>query len=584
MRAQRLVALLILLIVAPFLAYAWIALDAARDIAREEAKVRNGAAAQLGARLVGVHQADAFGYLRSVAREPTLVHSLVGHNLSTLRQELREARLLNDEFASLAIYARHGRLLAISPLNAARALPARTAAAIYLRDASNGMAAASDVGRGGDPHGSLVVHLAVPVPWHGSVVGVLVAAVSLGVIHEWLQPIDLGPGGVIYVVDSHGMLVAGSRRGLDRGHDISSFEAVQRVLRGEEGRREMQPTVIGEKALAGYAPVRTTGWGVVAVQPTRAAYARADRLANHLALLLAPVIAIALGIGLLLRHLYDREAQLARRNAQLSRDLRQQNERLRQADRMKSDFLANVSHDLRTPLATIKASISGLLEPDIDWDRESLRGFLDVVNEESDRLSRRVRNLLDMARLEAGALPLEQDLCDLTDVVGAALERLAPLLRGRPVEDRFPPEPLYVRADYTQLEMVIVNLVENALKYSPPGTPIQLTGHVDDDYAEIALRDQGPGVPPGDEERVFEKFYRAPAGRRVAGGTGLGLAICKAIVEAHGGRIGVRSPPEGGSEFWFRVPLAGVASPPAAPGDLALPAARAQPSSPHAGP
>src|SRR5207245_10321982 len=111
-------------------------------------------------------------------------------------------------------------------------------------------------------------------------------------------------------------------------------------------------------------------------------------------------------------------------------------------------------------------------------------------------------------------------------------------------------------ADHSQLEMVLINLVENALKYSPPGTPLFISGRATLGDAEIAVRDQGPGVPPGDEERVFQKFYRAAAGRQTAGGTGLGLAICQTIVEAHGGRIGVRRPVEGGAEFWFRVPLA----------------------------
>ena len=101
-----------------------------------------------------------------------------------------------------------------------------------------------------------------------------------------------------------------------------------------------------------------------------------------------------------------------------------------------------------------------------------------------------------------------------------------------------------------------MNLLENALKYSPPGTPLAISGRVVDGEAEIAVRDQGPGVAPGDEERIFEKFYRSPNGRQAAGGTGLGLAICKAIVESHGGEIGLRRCPEGETEFWFRVPLA----------------------------
>jgi signal transduction histidine kinase len=506
MRSRRLVPLLILLIVAPFLVYAWVAIDAARDIARREAFTRNFAAAQLGARLVGEQNGDAVDYLRSVARHHGLRRALQSRDRVSLRRQLEEARQLNEDFASLAVYVPDGPLLAISPRSAAQALPADASSANYLRHASDGFVAESGASRGGDPQRGLVVHLAVPVTQHKDVMGVLVAAVRLRVIRDWLEPINIGLGGVIYVVDSNGMVVANSRSKPGAGGNFSSFEAVRRVLRGEEGRQEMQVTVAGAPALVGYEPVRGIGWGVVAVQPTRDAYARADQLARHLALLLVPVAGIALGIGMLLRALFDRQAELAHKNAELSVHLREQNERLRQADRLKSDFLANVSHDLRTPLATIKASISGVLEPDIDWDRESLRGFLGIVNEEADRLTRRVRNLLDMTRLEAGALPVEKDLCDLTDVVGAALERLSPLLRGRPVEDQFPAEPLYVNADYAQLEMVIVNVVENALKYSPPGTPLLIAGGTADGFAEIAVRDQGPGVPPGDEERVFQKF------------------------------------------------------------------------------
>jgi two-component system sensor histidine kinase KdpD len=108
--------------------------------------------------------------------------------------------------------------------------------------------------------------------------------------------------------------------------------------------------------------------------------------------------------------------------------------------------------------------------------------------------------------------------------------------------------------------MVIVNLVENALKYSPAGTPLAISGRVAADEGEISVRDQGPGVPPGDELKVFSKFYRAAAGREAPDGTGLGLAICQAIIEAHRGTIGVRRPSGGGAEFWFRVPLADMRS------------------------
>jgi two-component system sensor histidine kinase KdpD len=284
-----------------------------------------------------------------------------------------------------------------------------------------------------------------------------------------------------------------------------------------------------------------------------------------------------LGSAWWIEELYHRKRVLARENAALSRDLGRQNEALRVADRARSDFLANVSHDLRTPLASIKASVSGLLEPDVEWEAETMRGFLVLVNEEVDRLAAKVRNLLDMARIEAHALPAEKEPCDLAAIVASALERVEPLTRGWKIEVALPPDPLLIEADYAQIETVLVNLLENAVKYSLPGTTLSLRGETVSSsdptvlglrlglplgarplpfgttLVRFALRDEGPGVPPGEEARIFEKFYRAANGPSVRG-TGLGLAICKAIIEGHAGAIGVRRLPGGGAEFWFALP------------------------------
>jgi two-component system sensor histidine kinase KdpD len=252
---------------------------------------------------------------------------------------------------------------------------------------------------------------------------------------------------------------------------------------------------------------------------------------------------------------------LYRQQVRLTREIILQNERLHEADRARSEFLANVSHDLRTPLASIKASVSALLEPAIRWDQETLREFLALVNEETDRLTARVRNLLDMGRIEGRALPMQKELCDLTDIVASALERMEPLTRGRAIDALFPAQPLPVEVDYAQIETVIINLLENAIKYSPPGSRLRLRGEVaregglpGENVALFALQDEGPGVSPGEEGQIFEKFYRSPVSASV-GGTGLGLAICKAIVEAHGGAIGVRHATQRGAEFWFVLPL-----------------------------
>jgi two-component system sensor histidine kinase KdpD len=242
------------------------------------------------------------------------------------------------------------------------------------------------------------------------------------------------------------------------------------------------------------------------------------------------------------------------RQQQLTRQLAEKNARLQRADRAKSDLLANVSHDLKTPIASMQLAVSDILEIDGPPEAEQVTECLDLVNVELDQLASRVRNLLDMTRLDADVVAGCRELCDLTEVVAAVLERLRLRLRERPLEAHFPREPLLVECDPTQMETVVLNLLENALKYSPSGSPLYVSGHPEAGNAIFQLRDEGPGIAPGDQVQIFDKFYRAPT-QHAAGGTGLGLAICKAIIEAHGGTIAVCSAPGGGAMFRFALPL-----------------------------
>jgi signal transduction histidine kinase len=300
------------------------------------------------------------------------------------------------------------------------------------------------------------------------------------------------------------------------------------------------------KALVGYAFASIPGWAVLTVQPSGAALAATNYLARRMSLLVIPILTLIAAGGWALASLYQRQEKMA----QL---LAEQNERLRAADHAKSDFLANVSHDLRTPLASMQLLISAYLDATIAWDTEQIRGCLRLTSAEIDNLTARVRNLLEIARIEEDALALYKEPSDLTDIVGAALERLKPMTCDRHIEVDFPPVPLLVECDQAQIETVLLNLLENALKYSPPETPLCLRGESRAGSVFFTVRDQGPGLKPSDEARVFERFYRAPTGRS-ARGTGLGLPICKAIIEAHGGAIGVQSAPGGGAEFWFSLP------------------------------
>jgi two-component system, OmpR family, sensor histidine kinase KdpD len=226
-----------------------------------------------------------------------------------------------------------------------------------------------------------------------------------------------------------------------------------------------------------------------------------------------------------------------------------------ETERMRNAVLSAVSHDLRTPLATITGATSTLLEQKDEQDPAVRRELIQSVYDEAVRLDRLVNNLLYMTRLEAGAVQVHKEWLPIEEVVGAALGRLESQLQGHVVKTHLPSDLPLVPLDGVLIEQVLWNLLDNALKYAPPGSSIDLSATVRDDELIIEVADRGPGVPSGNEQRIFDKFYRAaPAGTR---GVGLGLTICRGIVEAHGGRIWMENRPEGGAAFRFTLPLEG---------------------------
>ncbi len=223
---------------------------------------------------------------------------------------------------------------------------------------------------------------------------------------------------------------------------------------------------------------------------------------------------------------------------------------LREADRLKDALIASVSHDLRTPLTTIKALAHDLRAGGDD------RAV--TIEEEADRLNRLVANLLDLSRLQAGGAPLDLALNAVDDLVGAAVQRVAAALGDRELRVTLKEDAtlLVGRFDLAQSLRALVNLVENAQKYAPPNTPIELRVEPDDGYIAIAVSDRGPGVPRGEEQRIFEPFYRSPGSPPDVGGAGLGLAIARRLAEAQGGSLTYTPRPGGGSVFTLRLPAA----------------------------
>ncbi|HEY7376833.1 MAG TPA: DUF4118 domain-containing protein [Polyangia bacterium] len=238
----------------------------------------------------------------------------------------------------------------------------------------------------------------------------------------------------------------------------------------------------------------------------------------------------------------------------------------------RSSLLSALSHDLRTPLAAITGAATTLRDESAAIDSGQQRELLDTICEEADRLERLVRNLLDMTRLESGALVVRRQWMPLEEIVGAALTRVESQLDGRPVRTDLPADLPLVSADGVLLEQVFVNLLENAAKYTPAGSAVEIVARAPADAGAIAIEvaDHGPGIPPGDEGRLFEKFFR---GRQAgSSGAGLGLAICRGVIDAHGGTIAAANRPGGGAVFRMTLPIVGSppGTPPPAPADSSL--------------
>jgi two-component system sensor histidine kinase KdpD len=225
-----------------------------------------------------------------------------------------------------------------------------------------------------------------------------------------------------------------------------------------------------------------------------------------------------------------------------------------EASRIRAALFSSVTHDLRTPLASITASASSLLEEGVPFTEEQRGELLKTIFEESQRLNRLVGNLMDISRMRAGALLPTVEEIPFEDLVSSVLQRLRDRLAGREIRvqirEPLPPASL----DVMQMDQVLTNLVENALRYSPAGSPIAISAGRWEHLLEVRVADRGPGIPAEERARVFEEFYRRDVDGQ-KGGTGLGLAIARAVVQAHGGTIWIEDTPGGGATVGFRLPL-----------------------------
>jgi two-component system sensor histidine kinase KdpD len=240
----------------------------------------------------------------------------------------------------------------------------------------------------------------------------------------------------------------------------------------------------------------------------------------------------------------------------------QEEQLLQETDKLQKALLDSVSHSLRTPLTSIIGAVGGLLKSSAVSNQAIVREYLEPAYEEAVHLNRLVDNLLDMARLEAGAVSATRELCDISEVIGNAIGRIGGETRRQRISMEVPPNVPMISMDYILIADVMVNLLDNALKYSPPDSPIKIEARLKSGQLEVRVMDRGPGIPEEHLESIFEKFRRGSQGQ----GLGLGLSICKGFVEVHGGHIWAERRAQGGTAFVFTLPIRQLEAPKSAAG------------------
>lgn len=225
----------------------------------------------------------------------------------------------------------------------------------------------------------------------------------------------------------------------------------------------------------------------------------------------------------------------------------------RELARMQEEFISTISHELRTPLGFIKGYVTTLLREDANWDPQERADFLEIIDDEADRLRGLIDNLLDSSRLESGSLDMTREPTRVPALIRDTVSRARSMYPELELNAEYDEEMPVIQMDATRISQVLDNLISNAVKYAPEA-PVTLRAHMNEEDLTIEIEDEGPGIDPEHRVHLFERFYRVPESSRSARGTGLGLYICRKIVEAHEGEISVESEPGAGTRFYFRLP------------------------------
>ena len=433
------------------------------------------------------------------------------------------------------------------------------------------------------------------------------------------QALNLGHTGHAVIVDSQGRLIASTEPGafLGPGEHLDFYRKMmaERLVGVETVPYEGEEEDYGHMHVMAFAPLSMADWGVAMGGDATETFAPVVTLRNTIFLfgglmLVAIIVATLIGtrrlvhpvkvltrsaqdiaegdltasiqiseggeIGLLGKSLEEMRLKLKesideiqRWNVKLeervkdrTRELEQLMEEvsrlhaIRELDHLKSEFISSISHELRTPLGFIKGYVTTLLRTDVSHSKKTGREFLQIIEEESDKLQELVENLLDTSRIQARSFTVEKKPIDIVKLARKVVEKVQSITDGYSLLLSFEPSLPSVPGDSRRLEQVLHNLLDNAIKYSSQGSRTTISGKMENDHIQVSVADEGQGIPHAELSKIFNAFYRihSPNEQKVRG-AGLGLTICRAIVEAHGGSIWVESAPGKGSIFHFTLPL-----------------------------
>lgn len=480
-----------------------------------------------------------------------------------------------------------------------------TSKELYFTEASKGKLYVSDVTLS-EITGYPEIILTNPVRKNGSVAGILAARVSMENLYRILEDIDIGKSGETFIVNKDGDIIFHNNRSEILHKNIKNNFAVKEVTYEKNGINEYV-NYKGEKVLGSYYWLPLYRWGLVVEKNTDEAYAGVLNLGSKtvtissFALIAVVLVAIIISrrftepiksleegatgllsgnfkpipvsssneIGRLTKIFDDTALELLEIRKKLetkidiaNKDLEQKNreliaanEELKKVDELKSDFISLVSHELKTPLSSIRISAE-YLESEAKKDPEIQKQMFEIILRNIDRLTRLINDILDLSKIEEGKMGLQLERTDISDIMNAAIEnnKLLSLKKNITISIEIPEKLSPVLVDREKLIIVMNNLIENALKFTPNGGSIVLSAKDDMDSIEVRLKDTGIGIEKDKLEKIFDKFYQVDSSsRRKIGGMGLGLSIASGIIRAHGSEIHVESEIEKGTTFSFRL-------------------------------